>query len=224
MQKTSTCTWREIGLSTLRRVSFFVSKLFPSFHDPVMTGLCFLLFTIWVLEAFWGLPIATWAALRVRDLQDGALWQPLTYAFCHGPWWHLAINLFVLLVTGCTLERAMGSLRMLALIALAIPAGALGFLLSLLLDPRLVIGTACVGASALSSACFGTIALLAPREKVTLWVLFIPIPFRAGWLLPLAGLLLCAEIFYSPGLTAYGAHLGGWLLGLGFALAVRDTN
>lgn len=189
-----------------------------------MTGLCFFLFVTWVVEAFWGINISAWAALKVNSVRDGALWQPITYAFCHGPWWHLVINLFVLLVTGCTLERAIGSLRMLALILLAIPAGAVGFLLSLLLDPRLFVGTACVGASALSSACFGTIALLAPREKVTLWLLFIPIPFRAGWLLPLVGLLLCSEVLYTPGLTAYGAHLGGWLLGLGFALAVRDTN
>lgn len=182
-----------------------------------------LLPAVWAAEAYWGITLSSRAALRVADVQAGALWQPLTYAFCHGPWWHLAVNVFVLLITGCTLERAIGSLRMLALVALAIPAGALGFLLSLMVDPRLFWGTACVGASALSSACFGAIAMLAPQAKVTLWLLFIPIPFRAGWLLPLVGALFCVEAVYAPGLTAYGAHIGGWLLGIFFALANRDT-
>lgn len=207
----------------MRRASFFISSHWKRYPDPIMSGLCILLPAAWAAEAYWGINLSSWAALRVFDVRDGALWQPLTYAFCHGPWWHLAVNVFVLLITGCTLERAIGSLRMLALIALAIPAGAVGFLISLAVDPRLFLGTACVGASALSSACFGTVALLAPREKITLLLLFIPIPFRAGWLLSLVGALFCVEAFYAPGMTAYGAHIGGWLLGLGFALCVRDS-
>lgn len=221
---TSPTARREIGNPTSRPVSFYLRCRTYSAAAPVVLLFTLLCTLLWLTEAFGGPSLSDALALQAGRMRNGAFWQPLSYALVHGPWWHVAINLFVLSVTGCTVERAIGSLRMAALILLAIPAGAVGFLLSCLLDPRLALGTACVGASALSTACFGTISLLAPREKVTLWLLFIPIPFRSGWLLPLVGLLLCSEAICAPGLTAYGAHLGGWLLGLGFALAVRETN
>lgn len=215
--------WRGIAKTTPRPVSFFLSKLRAALLFPVIPLFSLILAAVWALRLLWGIDLAPWAAVQTEPLRAGALWQPLTYALCHGPWWHLAVNLAVLALTGGTLERAVGSRRMLALVLLAIPAGAVGFLLSLLTDPRLAAGTVCLGASALSAACFGAIPMLAPRARVTLWLLVVPVPFRAGWLLPLAGVLLCAEMVYAPALTAYGAHLGGWLLGVGFGFWAAAT-
>lgn len=167
-----------------------------------------------IAEAGWGLPITAGAALQTEALRAGAWWLPFTYAAVHGSLPHLAVNLFVLLLTGSALERAVGSGRFSALLALAAPAGAVGFLLTLLLDPRLAEATRCVGASALSTALLGAVAALAPREKITLWIAVVPIPFRAGRLLLLLPILMTAEALLFAGLTAYGAHAGGWIAGV----------
>lgn len=159
----------------------------------------------------------TWA-LQAWALHAGAVWQPLTYAFVHGGWAHLLANLFGLALTGAALEAVLGARRLVRLFALGAAAGACGFLLTVLLDPRLPAAMACVGASACVAACLGAATTLAPRARVTLWVVAIPVPMRAIWLLPLFALFLVAEAWLWPGVTAYGAHLGGWLAGLLFGL------
>lgn len=153
-------------------------------------------------------------ALRPEAIAQGALWQALTYALLHGHWAHLLINVAGLAVTGATLERLLGGRRTLALFALGAAAGACGFLGSLLADPRLPSAGACVGASAILTACIGAATTLAWRERVTLWVAIVPLRLRAWWLLPLFLVFSVCEILLWPTVTAYGAHLGGWLAGL----------
>lgn len=157
--------------------------------------------------------------LRAEAVRAGALWQPFSYAFLHGGWAHLAANLFGLWVTGSALEAVLGARRMVGLFALGAAAGACGFLGSLALDPRLSGGLACVGASAMVAACFGAATALAPRERVVLWVAVLPIPLRAFWLAPVFLLFTVCEAWWWPQVTAYGAHLGGWLAGLAFGRA-----
>lgn len=153
-------------------------------------------------------------ALSADTLAAGALWQPLSYAFLHGSWLHLAANAFGLLVTGTALERLLGPAAFLRLALLSALSGALGFLLSLLLDPRLSPHMTCVGASGILAGCLGCAAALAPRTRLTLWVLVLPVPLRGWQLIPLLLLLLAAEAVLWPWTTAYGAHLGGFLAGL----------
>lgn len=183
-----------------------------------------LLCAAWVLETGWGVPLADGAGLQAASVTAGALWQPLTYAAVHASPGHLAVNLFVLLVTGSAFERLFGSRNLAGLFFLALPAGAVGFFLSLLVDPRLSPALHCVGASALATALFGAIATVAPRARVTLWLACIPVPFRAGLLIPLLALLFLAESLFFPTLTAYGAHLGGWTAGLLFGAALRRSG
>ncbi len=37
------------------------------------------------------------------------IWQPITYLFMHGGFWHLFFNMFCLLMFGSALERTIGS-------------------------------------------------------------------------------------------------------------------
>ena len=37
------------------------------------------------------------------------IWQPVTYLFMHGGFWHLFFNMFCLLMFGSALERTIGS-------------------------------------------------------------------------------------------------------------------
>lgn len=170
----------------------------------------------------WGQALNTLFALRPESMGLGAVWQALTYALLHGTGIHLLINVVGLAITGATLERLLGGWRTLTLFALGAAAGACGFLESLLLDPRLPDFGVCVGASAILTACIGTATTLAWREKVTLWVAVFPIRLRAGWLFPLFLLFSLSEMFLWPTVTAYGAHLGGWVIGLLLGVAWRN--
>ncbi len=164
-------------------------------------------------------------ALSAQGLAEGALWQPLTYAFFHGNFLHLTLNLVALLITGAALEEVLGRRQMGALLLFGSVGGAIGFLASLALDPRLPVSLQCIGASAAVTACLGAVTALVPREKVTLWIFFIPLPLRAIWLLPiLLGLFIC-EALWFPQTTSYGAHLGGYVMGILFVtLGIRRRD
>ena len=152
--------------------------------------------------------------LRAATLRAGAVWQCFSYALLHGSWMHLAVNMITLWVTGHTLGRILGAQRLAWLIALGAAAGAAGFLLSILLDPRLSHAMTCVGASAIVAALLGCATTLAPRARLLLLLGPIPVPLRALWLLPILLCWLLAEALFYPSVTAYGAHAAGWLCGL----------
>lgn len=196
---------------------------------PATWGLCGLCVAAWLIglgaaevpplrgaagDFVWSRAWETLFALSPHAVAQGAVWQGVTYALLHGSWAHLLVNLVGLAVTGATLERLLGGRRTVTLFVLGAAAGACGFLASLALDPRLPDGMDCVGASAILTACIGAVTTLAWRERVVLWVAFLPVRLRAGWLLPLFLLFSACEAVYWPTFTAYGAHLGGWLAGL----------
>lgn len=161
-------------------------------------------------------------ALSAEGLRMGAWWQPLTYAVLHGSWAHLLANVFGLAVTGACLEHVLGARRLMGVVAVGAAFGAVGFLASLALDARLSGGASCVGASACLAACLGAVTGLAPRARVTLWVTVLPVPIRAWWLMPLFVAYAVTEAWAWPQVTAYGAHVGGWLAGVVYgAVAAR---
>lgn len=200
-----------------------------------VTALCAVCLVVWLIQCqVQGLPLPSGAGglsfdgvlrgvfgLDAAALADGAWWQPITYAFLHGSWIHLVANLFGLWLTGGTLTACVGTRRFLWLFALGAVGGAVGFLLSAAFDSRIPIGTVCVGASAVVAACIGAVTTLAPRGRVTLWLAVLPVPLRAGWLLPLFLVLFLYEAWAWPAHTAYGAHFGGWAVGLLCGLAWR---
>ncbi len=158
--------------------------------------------------------LASTLTLQAEALRSGALWTPLTYAWIHASPLHLLLNLFGLWITGRSLERLLGRNAMVSILLLGSVAGAIGFLVSLGLDPRLSGELRCMGASAVVTACIGVATALAPRERITLWILFVPIPLKAGGLLPVLLGLFAVEAVAFAQTTAYGAHLGGFLMGL----------
>lgn len=159
--------------------------------------------------------------LNANFLAQGALWQPFTYAFLQGSVAHLVANLLGLWITGSALEPLLGGRRVGWLFVLGSLAGACGFLASLMFDPRLSAAQTCIGASASVAAFLGCATLLSPKAKLVLWIIFLPISLRAWMLLPIFILFSVAELLLWPNFTAYGAHLGGWLMGLLCAVAWR---
>lgn len=152
--------------------------------------------------------------LSAAGLRTGEWWQLLSYAFLHGSIWHLVANIVGLYISAASLEQRIGKWALLCLLGLGTLAGAVGFLSSLSLDPRLPSTALCLGASASVMACLGTAACFAPHERAAFWFFFIPLPIRAWWALPITLTIIFCEGYFWPNTTAYGAHFGGFLAGV----------
>lgn len=134
------------------------------------------------------------------------LWQPVTYLFLHGSFFHIAFNLLVLWMFGCELERVWGS-RFFLKYFFACGIGA-GICLSLLTSSSLV---PTIGASGTLYGVLLAYGLLFPDRKILLWFV---LPVRAKHFV----LFIGAVAFYST-LTLPGsgishlAHLSGLVIG-----------
>jgi membrane associated rhomboid family serine protease len=145
-------------------------------------------------------------------------WQLITYAFLHGPWWHILFNMFALYMFGGALERYWGGRRLVLFYLVCVLTAALTQLAvqypgttGALADSANAAGPV-IGAS---GGVFGVLLAFAwyfPRQR--LFVIPIPIPIPAWLFVTLYGLI---ELFsgatgIEPG-VAHFAHLGGMLGG-----------
>lgn len=183
-------------------------------------GLCL----IWAGAAFYGLPGAQTLGIEARAVAAGEVWRLGTYALVHGAWWHLAANGVGIWMTGRWLERQVGSRTVAAVGLLGIAGGALGFLVTLALDPRLGPGMRCVGASGALSALLGFVTGHWPREQLRVYLFGLPLAVQGIWLGGLLVLLMALEATLWPQGTAYGAHLGAWIVGLLLGALKRDRR
>ncbi|MBM3318572.1 MAG: rhomboid family intramembrane serine protease, partial [Candidatus Eisenbacteria bacterium] len=139
-------------------------------------------------------------------LQKGFLWQPVTYLFLHGGFFHLFINMFTLWMFGGELERLWGTRRFLQYYFFTgVGAG----LLTLLFTPRGYIPT--IGAS---GAIYGLLLAYAryfPERRILLYFLF-PIPVRV-FVFIIGGIALLNSLGQPGDSIAHAAHLGGIVFG-----------
>jgi membrane associated rhomboid family serine protease len=155
-------------------------------------------------------------AFAVLGFQDGSLqrtlWSAGTYMFVHYSLWHLALNMYALLIFGPRLESAMGT-RAFTLYYLWCGLGGAILFQLFFVRTGLLIGA--------SAAVFGVMFAYWqqwPRDEVAL---FGAIPMRA-WTLVLvliaanmaAGMLAAADPVAGGNSWVYLAHLGG--LGFGW--------
>ena len=154
------------------------------------------------------------------------LWQPLTYMFMHGNFWHIFVNMWALLMFGSALERAIGSKKFLifffvtGLGALLIHFGIQYLQVQSLVKAGAsaqqslvnILRTPTLGAS---GALYGVqigYAMLYPNDKWTL--LFPPVTLKAKWfVLIFIGIELFTGVTGTLDGIAHFAHLGGALFG-----------
>jgi membrane associated rhomboid family serine protease len=183
----------------------------------------------WILFAFAFLPARYGEiASQLPGGEWARLWTPVTYAFLHGDWVHLLVNIIWMASFGGPLARRFGSPRflLLALVA-AIAAVALQYVLNRV-DTALVIGASgAVSGMMAATARFafspggplaggGPAAYAVPAEPITAVirngraVAFILVWFVINVVFGLAG-------SYAPGVSgqiAWEAHIGGFFAGL----------
>jgi membrane associated rhomboid family serine protease len=157
------------------------------------------------------------ALLRVLALwpwEGGFLpWQPLTYQFLHGSFFHLLFNMLGLWMFGMELENVWGSKKFLAYYLLG---GVAAGLTHMLVGPLVGQLGPTVGASGAVFAVLVAFAMLFPDRPIYIYFL---LPVKAKYLV---ACYIGLELFYGVTGTGEGvahfAHLGGALFGLLFML------
>lgn len=157
-------------------------------------------------------------------------WQPITYMFMHGGFWHIFFNMYSLFIFGTVLERSLGSKKFLVfyfltgLGALALHTG-LEYFQILYYSNEIVKGSSVAAASVerlmmtptlgASGAIYGVLigyAMLYPDSVLTL--IFPPVSLKAKWFVIIFAVIeLVTGIFGTMDGVAHFAHLGGMLFG-----------
>ena len=153
-------------------------------------------------------------------------WQPVTYMFMHGNFWHIFVNMWGLLMFGSALERAIGPKKYLlfffvtGLGALLVHFGVQYLQVQSLMEAGAssqqayydILRTPTLGAS---GALYGIqigYAMLYPNDKWTL--MFPPVTLKAKWfVLIFIGIELFTGVTGTLDGVAHFAHLGGALFG-----------
>lgn len=140
---------------------------------------------------------------------------PLTSAFLHANWLHLAFNLVIFAFCGRQTEGVLGSEAIVVLYLLGAYAAALGQYVA---DPLSV--TPMIGASGAISATIGAYAILFGRNKVKVKSARLAVLLNALWLmvtwiaLNLVVSYTFADLSDRKILIAAGAHIGGFVVGV----------
>jgi len=170
--------------------------------------------------ALW--PLADPAAMNVTAAMPRgsfAPWQVVSYAFMHGGFLHLAINMFVLWMFGKPLESRWGS-RPFAVFYLFCIAGT-GLVQLLIASSGVAPPAPTVGASGGVFAVLLGFGLMYPNQMVLL--IFPPIPMKAKYFVIFIGVieLMAGVSGTTPGVANF-AHLAGMVFGLVFILLYRN--
>ena len=133
------------------------------------------------------------------------VWQPLTYLFFHADFYHILMNMFVLWMFGCEMERYLGSREFVRFFLIT---GAGAGLLSLAAHPFSTIPT--IGASGAIYGILLAYGTLFPERLVYLYFLF---PIKVKYFVAaLFGLAFLSALGSSGSAVDHVAHLGGGLV------------
>ena len=139
------------------------------------------------------------------------VWQPLSYMFMHGGFWHIFFNMYSLFIFGKAVEQIIGRQRFTILYFAAGFAAAAAQLGVQALDPALQ-GVPTVGASGCVYGIIIAFAMIFPEARLTL--IFPPVTLSAKWMaIVFIGIELFTGITGTQAGVAHFAHLGGALIG-----------
>jgi membrane associated rhomboid family serine protease len=161
---------------------------------------------IFVLEFLWGSELIYLFGLTPALVKKGFIWQPVTYMFLHGGLFHILINMFVLWMFGCEIERTWGTKEFVKYYFITgIGAGLLTFILSF----NSHIPT--IGASGAIFGILVAFALMFPNRLIYLYFIF---PVKAKYLVIFfAAIEFIASFRHTSDGIGHFAHLGGMIIG-----------
>ncbi|HLX90723.1 MAG TPA: rhomboid family intramembrane serine protease [Puia sp.] len=186
---------------------------------PVIKNLLIINGLIWVAQIIFakqGMPLELYGGLWGLDSGLFRPWQLITYMFMHEAvdavgqiaFAHILFNMFALWMFGGILENVWGSRRFLTFYMIC----GVGAGLTQLLFQRDM--SVAIGASGAIMGVMAAFVYLFPNTP--LYIMFIPIPIKAKWVIP-AFMLLDLFGTFAPRQgdnVAHWAHLGGAIVGL----------
>ena len=140
-------------------------------------------------------------------------WQPLTYMFVHGGFWHIFFNMYSLWLFGSVVENTIGEKKYIFLYFICgLGAAGLHLLVQHLMGGSNV---PCVGASGAIYGLMMAFAMLYPEQRLML--LFPPVSLSAKWMVVIFAAIELLTGYMSAGGSfsdgvAHFAHLGGMLI------------
>lgn len=147
-----------------------------------------------------------------RILQDGWIWQFVTYLFLHGPPFHLLLNMLILWYFGAEIEMRLGRAQFVFFYFLCgIGAGLINFGINVAFAQS-TLSVPIIGAS---GAIYGLLVAYAYYFADRYFLVMFLFPMKAKYfVLLLAGIELVMGVDANPGASnvAHFAHLGGMLV------------
>ena len=179
-----------------------------SFGGPLTPGVKYLLIStigVYVLQQLYP-PITTWFRLDPSQvLGSFHVWRLVTYVFLHGGLFHVLINMLILFMFGCEMERMWGTRFFLRYYFLC----GVGAGLFALLTPYPVVGA--------SGAIYGLLVAFAmyfPTRVIYMNVFFIFFfPIQAKYFVIIMGLISFLSSIGGASGVSHLAHLGGLVVG-----------
>ena len=208
---------------------------------PVVKNLLIINIIFFIATAIFeskGISLVKMLGVYYFDSPNFKIWQIISYMFMHGGFAHILFNMFALFTFGSSLEGIMGSKRFLnfylitglGALALQMLVQALeiyGITGGITIDPSTYRSENTGAIETLSSIYYGPMVgasgaifglliafgMLFPNAE--LFIIFIPVPVKAKYIIPVYILL---ELFlgvaqFSGDSVAHFAHLGGALFG-----------
>lgn len=151
------------------------------------------------------------------DLTDPArIYTVLTSMFAHANLVHLMFNVLGLIFIGMVFEQRIGPRPFILLFLLSGLAGTLVFAGIHWNNGMFFV----LGASGAISGVLGAFARLYPKEKMSMFIMFIPLPPLPIWVI--VGIFVLIQLLLIPTSSqiAYEAHLGGLAAGILLAPAL----
>lgn len=177
---------------------------------PVTKGLLIACLSAYALSL-----IATQSAVNpifglvpLRLTREFWVWQPFTYIFLHGGFFHLIFNMFMLWMFGRVIEASLGTRNFLKYFFVC---GAGAGLFNALITPHSVVPV--IGASGAIFGLIAAFALLYPETVVRVYFIF---PMKARTFALVVAALEFFATFESNRGIANLAHLGGMLTGYAY--------
>jgi membrane associated rhomboid family serine protease len=173
----------------------------------IVTSAAFVLTYLPAIFFHFDLPFRLLGLTPFLVIHKGFLWQPVTYLFLHGGFFHILFNLFALWMFGSDLERTWGSRQFLFYFFLCgVGAG----LFDVLMQPSSM--TTTIGNSGAVYGVLLAFGLLFPNRPIFLWFV---IPVKAKWFVLAMGIIEFLSSLSQPGSgISHIAHVGGMLIGL----------
>ena len=169
---------------------------------------------VFMLSQIMGMGImAGWFGLNPHDVIFGfRIWQPFTYMFLHGGFWHIAINMLMLWMFGSELEGIWGRKEFIRFyIVTGAGAGVFSlvpYFVGVLSGYRGTIPSI-IGASGAVYAILLAYAVTYPDRKVLVYML---VPIKVKYLMLIMGFMTFASVGNGDGIS-HITHLGGLIVG-----------